>query len=166
MPSLSSFALALPIRSDCLPTPGSDYQAAHISWPPPCHVDHIARRTMLLYSFPRPAAIPFRVAGTARRGFPGPVSWPTTPTASAVPARGSGDRRLRTCARHRLYTVADDKREGHQRRRQPEAVEGNGQADEPQHHAEIDGVAREAVRARVHVSRNSAGSPHFGVVGK
>src|SRR6266571_6639303 len=71
MPSLSSFALALPIRSDCLPTPGSDYQAAHISWPPPRDVDHIARRTTQLYAFRRPAPMPFCVAGTARHGFPG-----------------------------------------------------------------------------------------------
>src|SRR5215813_9708313 len=32
------------------------------------------------------------------------------------------------------YAVADDEREGHHRHRQPEAVEGNGQADEPQYH--------------------------------
>src|SRR5215471_20451919 len=47
------------------------------------------------------------------------------------------------------YAVADDEGEGCQRQQQPEAVEGNGQADEPQHHAEINGIAREAVRAGI-----------------
>src|SRR5205823_11592362 len=58
------------------------------------------------------------------------------------------------------HTVADDKREGHQRRQQPEAVEGNGQADEPQHHAEIDGVAREAIRASLHDGRGRQPGGH------
>src|SRR5579859_7144225 len=41
--------------------------------------------------------------------------------------------------------VADDEDEGHQRQQEPEAVEGNGQADQPQHHAEVDGIAREEI---------------------
>ena len=47
------------------------------------------------------------------------------------------------------YAVADDEGEGCQCQQQPEAVEGNGQADEPQHHAEINGIAREAVRGGI-----------------
>jgi hypothetical protein len=47
------------------------------------------------------------------------------------------------------YAVADYEGEGCQCQQQPEAVEGNGQADEPQHHAEINGIAREAVRAGI-----------------
>lgn len=65
-----------------------------------------------------------------------------SPTASAARARGSGDRRRRTCAQH---TVANDKGEGYERRQQPKIVEGNGEAAEPKKHAKIDGIAREAV---------------------
>src|SRR5215831_6982815 len=49
----------------------------------------------------------------------------------------------------RYYAVADDEGERCQCQQQPEAVEGNGQADEPQHHAEINGIARKAVRAGI-----------------
>src|SRR5215831_5938511 len=45
------------------------------------------------------------------------------------------------------YTVADDEGEGHQHDQQPEIVERNGQADQTQEQAEVDGVAREAVRS-------------------
>src|SRR5262249_2342253 len=51
------------------------------------------------------------------------------------------------------YAVTDDEGEGHQRQQQPEAVQGNGQADEPEHHAEVDGVARKAVGAAVDYGR-------------
>src|SRR5215467_12489666 len=44
------------------------------------------------------------------------------------------------------YAVADDEREGHQHYQQPEIVERDGQADQTQEHAEVNGVAREAVR--------------------
>src|SRR5262245_8181544 len=44
------------------------------------------------------------------------------------------------------YAVADDERKGHQHYQQPEIVESDGQADQTQEHAEVDGVAREAVR--------------------
>src|SRR5215475_11952378 len=44
------------------------------------------------------------------------------------------------------YAVADDERAGHQHYQQPEIVESDGQADQTQEHAEVDGVAREAVR--------------------
>ena len=44
------------------------------------------------------------------------------------------------------YAVTDDEREGHQHHQQPEIVERDGQADQTQEHAEVDGVAREAVR--------------------
>src|SRR5262245_60661416 len=59
------------------------------------------------------------------------------------------------------HTVADHKCEGYQRHQQPEAVEGNGQADEPQYHAKIDGVAREAVRASLHDGRGLQAGGHF-----
>src|SRR6516162_5120798 len=49
----------------------------------------------------------------------------------------------------RDYAVADDEGEGCQCQQQPEAVEVNGQADEPQHHAEINGITRQAVRAGI-----------------
>src|SRR5262249_59614924 len=45
------------------------------------------------------------------------------------------------------YAVADDEGEGHQHDQQPEIVERNGQADQTQERAEVDGVAREAVRS-------------------
>jgi hypothetical protein len=45
------------------------------------------------------------------------------------------------------YAVADDEREEHQYHQQPEIVERDGQADQTQEHAEVDGVAREAVRS-------------------
>src|SRR5262252_10536452 len=45
------------------------------------------------------------------------------------------------------YPVADDEREGHQHHQQPEIVERDGQADQTQEHAEVYGVAREAVRS-------------------
>jgi len=38
---------------------------------------------------------------------------------------------LKTAFLARDHTVADDKREGHERHQQPEAVDGNGQADKP-----------------------------------
>ena len=44
------------------------------------------------------------------------------------------------------YAVADDQREGHKHHRQPEIIERDGQADLTQEHAEVDGVAREAIR--------------------
>jgi len=43
------------------------------------------------------------------------------------------------------YAVADDEREGHQHHQHLDIVERNGQADQAQEHAEVDGVAREAV---------------------
>src|SRR5262249_34776119 len=45
------------------------------------------------------------------------------------------------------YAVADDEREGHQHYQQPEIVERDGQADQTQEHAEVNGAAREAVRS-------------------
>src|SRR5262245_32321705 len=45
------------------------------------------------------------------------------------------------------YAVADDEREGHQHHWQPEIVEADGQTDQTKEHAEVDGVAREAVRS-------------------
>src|SRR5215471_4947247 len=45
------------------------------------------------------------------------------------------------------YAVANDEREGHQHYQKPEIVERNGQADQTQEHAEVNGVAREAVRS-------------------
>src|SRR5262249_37581725 len=45
------------------------------------------------------------------------------------------------------YAVADDEREGHQHYQQPEIVERDGQAAQTQDHAEVNGVAREAVRS-------------------
>src|SRR5262249_30019215 len=45
------------------------------------------------------------------------------------------------------YAVADDEIERDQREQQPQAVERDGEPDQPQHHAEIDRVAREAVGA-------------------
>src|SRR5262249_61432276 len=39
------------------------------------------------------------------------------------------------------YAVADDEGEGHQHDQQPEIVERNGQADQTQEQAEVDGVA-------------------------
>src|SRR5262245_60030941 len=41
------------------------------------------------------------------------------------------------------YAVADDEGEGHQHDQQPEIVERNGQADQTQERAEVEGVARE-----------------------
>src|SRR5215471_5004176 len=43
--------------------------------------------------------------------------------------------------------IADDERERHQHHQQPEIVERDSQADQTQEHAEVDGVAREAVRS-------------------
>src|SRR6516225_1996489 len=43
--------------------------------------------------------------------------------------------------------VADDERKGHQHHQQPEILERDGQADQTQEHAEVDRVAREAVRS-------------------
>src|SRR5215813_9929089 len=45
------------------------------------------------------------------------------------------------------YAVADDEREGDQHHQQPEIIERDSQADETQEPAEVDGVAREAVRS-------------------
>ena len=45
------------------------------------------------------------------------------------------------------YAVTDDEREGHQHHQLSEIVERDGQADQTQERAEVDGVAREAVRS-------------------
>src|SRR5262249_41923830 len=45
------------------------------------------------------------------------------------------------------YAIADNEREGHQHHQQPEIIERDGQADQTQEHAEVDGVARKAVRS-------------------
>src|SRR5882757_5389365 len=98
--------------------------------------------------------MPLCVAGTATYGLSAPYlgrqALQPAPYPRAVAAIDVSELALEIGFLAGDHTVADDKREGHQPHQQPEAVEGNGQADEPQHHAEIDGVAREAVGASLH----------------
>src|SRR5882757_10916796 len=100
--------------------------------------------------------MPLCVAGTATYGLSAPYlgrqALQPAPYPRAVAAIDVPELALEIGFLAGDHAVADDKREGHQRHQQPETVEGNGQADEPQHHAEIDGVAhglRENTRNRV-----------------
>ena len=70
------------------------------------------------------------------------------PHAGAVGAIDLAEYALEIGFLPRDHAVADDEGEGHERHQRPEAVEGDGETGEPQHHAEVNGIAREAVRAR------------------
>src|SRR4051812_3069058 len=67
------------------------------------------------------------------------------PHARAVAAIDLAERALEIGFLPRDHAVADDEGERHERHQRPEAVEGDGETDERQHHAEVDGIAREAV---------------------
>lgn len=67
------------------------------------------------------------------------------PHARAVVAIGVAERALKISFLTGHHAVANYKGEGHERPDQPKAVEGNGETDEPEKHAEVDGIAREAV---------------------
>jgi hypothetical protein len=54
------------------------------------------------------------------------------------------------------YTIPNDQGERYRYQQQPEGVEGNGQADEAQHHGEVNGIAREPVGAGVDYCRGDA----------
>src|SRR5690349_2392484 len=153
MLSLSSFALALPVRSDCL--------LAHSGLRLPSSTYFMATSTMLIIlregpnNYTPSGDLCHAVLRGGNRGVRAaryfvrqalqPAPYPRAVAAIDVPELAfeigflAGD-----------HTVADDKRKGCQRHQQPEAVERNSQADEPQHHAEIDGIAREAVGSSVH----------------
>ena len=92
--------------------------------------------------------MPLCVAGTARYGLRAPYlgrqALQPAPYPRAVVAIDAPELALEIGFLAGDHTVADDKRKRRQRYQQPEAVERNSQADEPQHHAEIDGIAREA----------------------
>src|SRR6476660_8760598 len=67
------------------------------------------------------------------------------PHARAIAAIDLAEPALEVGFLPRDHAVADDEGEGHERHHRPEAVEGDGETDERQHHAEGDGIAREAV---------------------
>src|SRR5687768_1528917 len=67
------------------------------------------------------------------------------PHARAVVAIGIAELALEIGFLAGHHAVANDEGAGHECREQPEAVEGNGETDEPKKHAEVDRIAREAV---------------------
>jgi hypothetical protein len=67
------------------------------------------------------------------------------PHAGAVAAIDLAEPALEIGFLPRDHAVTDHEGEGHERHQEPGAVEGDGETDERQHHAEVDGIAREAV---------------------
>src|SRR5436190_24104995 len=90
-----------------------------------------------LYAFRRPSPMPFRVAGMARHGFPGlsPAPYPRAAAAIDVPrlALEIGSSRV-------ITPLPMTSAKGTSVIKSQRLLKGNGQADETQHHAEVDGL--------------------------